>query len=482
MNRLLLPLLLAIAIQTPLAAAPQAAPELFLSTTLPVDAATPGDLDSYYLAYEPVRLNKSVIDPSTSDPRSVAITVGASRYTFVMGELESRGPGDFTWFGAIEGEPESQIVLTCYRDAAALFLGLPDGSRYALRYVAGDTHMLCKVNPGLRFRCGTTQEPAPRPPTVSDASTRGIVTVRVLMVWPPVVRDLLGGENAAVAAAQGDLDLMNIALENSEVDVRVQLAHGQTIDIDQASTYSVMLQTLTDDSTARDLRNQYEADLVGMLTSEIEAQGLNTIVGLADLPMGSIDDCNHINRCFSVTNYVSANTDRALAHELAHNLGCGHGYGSGTGQYSYSHGYRFEIAGTLYRTIMAYDDTGFFRIQVPHFSNPNVSFTGPGSQTHATGNGDHDNARTIRENGTWIAGYRNRDTVQYVSQGEFGARSGRESCPWETVTDGLNWLESGQEGTLYVGPGHYNEPMTIQRPLILRLGPYDGDETVIGVP
>lgn len=488
MTHLLLTLMAATALQTAgPAARPQDAPELFLPAALPQGVVLPNDLHLYYSEHQPVRLNRAVIDPTNGNARPVTITLGARRYSFTLEAVDVRGPEDFTWWGRVEGAQENQLVLTCYRDAAALWLRLPDYTQYTLRFLGNGLYLLCKVRPDLRFKCGTTDGPARTistdglPPR-DGFETRATAVIRILVVWPPVVRDLLGGDNAAHASAQNDVDLMNNALSNSAVDVHVQLAHTQTINFTQSGDFPTMLSAFRADPTVNSLRDQHECDVVEFLTSMIQG----SIVGLGYLPGDyPIDSCGNLSQAFSVCNYVHANTSLGLAHEVGHNLGCGHGYGNDNGgtYYPYSQGYRFDINGLFYYTVMAYDETSGLRTMVPHYSNPNVNYTGTFNTTHPTGDADHDNARTIRENAATIAIYRDRTTAQYVSQDFQSLRNGWSFCPWATLNQGLSWLVPNVGGTIYMGHGYYYEPMIIQRPVILRRhADFGSGNVVIGIP
>ena len=64
------------------------------------------------------------------------------------------------------------------------------------------------------------------------------------------------------------------------------------------------------------------------------------------------------NYAYSVT-ALGCFTNRTFTHELGHNMGCCHAIGDGGGcetggLYPFSNGWRFDAAGSTYRTIMAY--------------------------------------------------------------------------------------------------------------------------------
>ena len=120
------------------------------------------------------------------------------------------------------------------------------------------------------------------------------------------------------------------------------------------------------------------------------------------------------DHAFSIINRGCASGNFSFAHELGHNMGCGHERGNADeqGLYSYSRGFRFlgSDGVTSYRTVMAYEPG----TRVGYFSNPNISFMGtPTGVTIGQAN-EAFNAQTINNSASTVANWR-RSTVWETS-------------------------------------------------------------------
>ncbi len=202
------------------------------------------------------------------------------------------------------------------------------------------------------------------------------------------------------------VEAANLSFHNSDIPLRLTLAHTAEIDdLESATDCYGSLWRLRNGSGAamqevHELREMYEADIVSLLT---------TVCGGGSAFV--MADPTHDTESWAF-NVVNENPDMRflLAHEIGHNFGCCHGPGDsagcppGAGVFPYSHGYRFSAEDRQYRTVMTY----LPGTMIPHFSTPEVTYAG-----HPTGGAEEDifeadNARTIREMAFKVSNYRGK--------------------------------------------------------------------------
>jgi hypothetical protein len=249
------------------------------------------------------------------------------------------------------------------------------------------------------------------PVIVNDAPPQDTITL--LIVYTPA---------AATWSSSNETNITNtisllmakaqLALDNSNTYLTLQLVWSEQVSYAELNN-ATDLDNLTyaDDGymdNVHSLRDTYLADVVVLLEYISFTGGfgwtLNTTAGLPDY-------------AFSLTRVQQASSTFATIHEIGHNLGCGHhklqNVYPGPDLFSYSAGWRWRGTNLLYYcSVMTYEsgiyfDDGITHTQVGYFSNPNVTHQGV-----ATGDAtDGDNARTIREMKSVIAGYRAISTV-----------------------------------------------------------------------
>jgi hypothetical protein len=458
-------------------------PELFTPAALPAGTALPPDLDRELEAHA-VHINWTQLAPGLPAGRVVTVTPTADRsYAVELTACDVRSPESFTWHGRVQGRPDSCFILTCFRDAAALYFDVPQSGFYSLRCLgtAGGEHLLCRDNTALPYRCGVHDDHhVPAIPIPSGQQTRTITWIGAAIVYNSTVRGLSGGTNGTQARCQNCIDITNDCHNNSGTNVQFYLSTAQEISFSESNTYSDMLSRFRDDPTVRGIRDDSVADVISLLTSRLESSGGGFTVGIAYLDQTPLDSCANTDWAYSVCNYLSA-TDSSLAfpHETGHNLGGGHGNGDGDGCFSDSNGYRFSINAISYYTVMAYDETGGFRTHVRNFSNPSVNYTGTFGSTHATGDSTHNNASTIRATAGYLSSYRAERSSCYADAAHTGASDGDSGCPFATFARGVQYTITN--GTLNLTGGSYPGAVTISMPMIITTVPVTGSAAV-GVP
>jgi len=160
-------------------------------------------------------------------------------------------------------------------------------------------------------------------------------------------------------------------------------------------------------------RNTFEADIVSLFAL------LSDVGGVGYLPSSPAGDDRlgfNVNRVQQMANTYT------LIHEIGHNMGNMHSRnqaasaaGPTGGVFPYSTGWRW-IGGDnqSYASVMTYESSpldGIVSRRTPHFSNPQISFTGvpTGTTSFSDPFGPADNARSMREMKDVIAAYRPRD-------------------------------------------------------------------------
>ena len=180
---------------------------------------------------------------------------------------------------------------------------------------------------------------------------------------------------------------INVALRNSQIpnkQVRIQYAPF-TPDFSWSTNSNIITRinqdtaSLVNSPKANYLMRQYRADIVVLLTNNNYADASGQI-------FGAVNNLNPFSpNKFAIVEAPFIDGSRfTFAHEVAHHFGCTHGYAPVP---DCPNGYRMPNGRN---TIMANGAANFTRI--PHYSNPNVNFTGV-----ATGVADtRDNAQQIR--------------------------------------------------------------------------------------
>ena len=375
--------------------------------------------------------------------------------------------GTVTVRGRIENHPLGYLIISTSNNHSLGSIDIPDtGERYRIQKdTLTGVHYLLEENIDLLDELEDGPSPIP-PPTSQIDSEKEMpaddiasgpldpVTIEAMIVYTANARTWAGGLSGinsviAQAVAKGQL-----ALDNSNTIMTVSLVYsGEISYTEDGDTYTDLarLQNTSDGymDEVHTLRDQYNADVVGLFTEVEDTGGLGWLLNTTS---GSP------TYAFSITRVQQASWTYTYIHEMGHNMGCHHRKDQdtqpGPGLYSYSAGWHWTGNDSeKYASVMSYSDGGYGR--VAYFSNPSITYQGV-----ATGHSaDGDNARNLREIKNVIADYRHPTqtgslTVTISPQGAIDA-----GVQWNV--DGGGWKNSGATiSDLPIG-SHIVNPKTV---------------------
>ncbi len=243
-------------------------------------------------------------------------------------------------------------------------------------------------------------------PTTMDTVTLMIVYTPAAAAWSAANETNI---NNTISLMMAKADLVN---SNSSTLLHIKLNHSQQVSYTELQSGQDLsnLRNTNDGNmdNVHTLRDSYCADLVTLLEQTNHTGGS---AYLLNNPSGSP------TFGFSIIRVQQASWTYTGIHEFGHNLGCGHhkdqNFQAGPGIFTYSAGGRWvSVPSGNYCSIMSYTSGTYYvdgvnHSRVPHFSNPSILYQGT-----ATGSAiDADNARSIRNTKTAVAGYRSTCTV-----------------------------------------------------------------------
>lgn len=226
---------------------------------------------------------------------------------------------------------------------------------------------------------------------------QGLVYPRVLVLYTPKALTLAG--SVAVITDQVNLSIsqFNSCIYNSGITsaaVLVLAGIAPLNNLPETQFIGNDLGSLIINPTAQNLRNQYQADVVVLLTdggySGGDVRGASGTVTL------------ETDKSYSVVELWHATARKTFAHEVGHLYGCRHD--NTPGSPSYAQGYNIKTLGfTSDRTIMVGKSINENQAanRLLHFSNPNIQVGGK-----ATGTNDENNAQRVIESHPLVGAFR----------------------------------------------------------------------------
>ena len=299
--------------------------------------------------------------------------------------FEDRGNGNAVWRGQLYGSNNGTAVITVHKGLA--FGRIQIGQNvYEVRPGKGRNHIIELLD--LTTFPETYDDVAEDMDLQADTSdstilgdgittNTGTVEIDLMSVYTPEGRDEVGGTAQMEVLIQSAIDNANAAFAASDMNLVYRLVHTVEINHTESGILSNERSWLKDDPTVAALRDQYGADMVGMVTRKSDSGcGTGSRTGTAET-------------AFQATSHHCAVGNLSYAHEHGHNLTMEHDpvWGSDTPLYEWSYGH--YVNGS-YRTIMSYSrECSSGCVRVMHHSNPDIIHNGV-----PTGTSLRDNART----------------------------------------------------------------------------------------
>ncbi|MBP1633059.1 MAG: type domain protein, partial [Acidobacteria bacterium] len=349
-----------------------------------------------------VTVDPGVLLSAAREGGDASVTLNLFDDTVLTGtraDLETRGPGDFTWVGRVGAG--GTAVVTVQDGAVVGRIADPGNGTFTITPAAEGVHVIAEVDPATY----PAEHDVPSGPGGSGrADTAPVayadpVLVTVLVLYTPAAAADLGGAAAADALAASLVAEANLAFADSGVVHRLLLAWARDIDYAESGTSQVNLDRLTDpdDGYLDEVptwRDQAIADLVVLVVAP-----MSDFCGSGWMMYEA--DPSFAEQAFAVVSWDCARDNLSFAHEVGHLFGAYHEPGqSGRGVYPFSRAYVDCANG--FRTVMAYGNECAVRpARVARFSSLGHPYLG-----FPAGSEYQDNARTLNRTGPVVAAFR----------------------------------------------------------------------------
>lgn len=265
------------------------------------------------------------------------------------------------------------------------------------------------------------------PRKMSRGTSLNPCVIDLMIVYPQVLEDNLGGPQATENEVLFRIAEANQVFVNSEVFIRFRLAHHQvanSVPVDSRSPAD-----LRTDDVILALRDLYKADLVSFWN-------VGGAVGIAHSFSGGA------NNAYNVCSYNAVVSQYTFVHECGHNLGANHdrqqyyNLNPTSGSLNRAPHDKYGKSFINTRSIMSYSNCGDVAgatggcSRIPYFTNPDiivdgVAFGVAGTQQTYDPNGPANNARVLNENASVVeAFYDNSATIEYNLTVTNGSGSG----------------------------------------------------------
>lgn len=360
-----------------------------------------------------------------------------------------------TWTGDIEGIDQGSVNITLYKGAVAGSVNLP-GKLFEIHTRKNGKVVVQELESANLPEDGDPFSPSADvysgdQPGGSGSSSPGTATesgdiIDLLVVYTPSSR-IRYGQSGIESLIINAVAMANDAYSRSNFTARLNLVHMQEVNYSETgdmrdALYGITYKTDGIIDNVHDLRDQYGADIVSLITQDSNFCGIAWIMTSTYL--------NYFEPyAFNVT-YSSCISNHSMTHEIGHNEGNAHDRdNAGDAAYDYSYGYRNP--GANFRTIMSYScsDIGGSCPRVPHLSNPNILYNGypTGIDHNSDPSNSADNIRSMNNTFPIVSNWRTSVIEENVPDAPGNLATGNVT---ESTVD-LTWSDlSNDEDGFYV--------------------------------
>lgn len=357
--------------------------------------------------------------------------------------VEAISETEFVWIG--EFIQEEGTVMIIAREGRVFGHITVGDDAYEIHDLGDQTNILVQINDN-RFteeECVSIDHGSSKEQVKTNTSGRvqnHLDIIRILVLFTQNAENTASNiQDVAFLAVQQ----MNTALVNSSiVNVDVELAGVQELNFTESGNIQTDVLNLAADGDAQTLRDNFEADIVLLLTD-----------GNYGSIFGIVADIGPINNlAYGIVEVDAASGRYTFAHEAAHLVGARHETDPDP---TFAHGHNFKTGIWPFqktrRTILNTLPSGESRIL--YYSNPDVEY-----KNKETGTTDRDNARQFDEQAATVAAFRDFTPPLAVSISGplYGDNSGTYTWTssvsngvapytylWEYSTDGFNYSSFG---------------------------------------
>lgn len=426
-------------------------------------------------------------------------------YILVLERATNESPDGttITWYGYLEGEIDSKVILVSSDGVLCGNLTPGDGTSYQIRYRGNGVHVIREIDqskygtelepnpqrlpddfepneetnqpdPSSQYDTGDGEDPATDPSQYDESGS----DIDVMVVYSPAARIANGGVTGMNALIDLAVAETNTGYANSGVIQRVNLVHRQEVTYTESTPPTSNSTIVFDDAldalestsdgqidNVHTLRNDYAADIVSLFVHD----PVTDWCGKSNI----MDTESHTfeNQAFDVVDWDCATGYFSFGHEMGHNMGSRHDrpHDSSDGVFSYSHGYQDPEED--FRTIMSYNcPHGCTRVN--HWSNVNIDYVvgatnyGP-TGVYFTAADSAANWRSLNNVRDTVANWRPRWI--YIDGTHVGTEWGLSAYPYNTFSEGVSHIgQHAEDPRLYIIPGTYNGAgMTISKPMTI---------------